>query len=236
MVFDKIRFFSGLTIVCLLLIFFIFKLNYALIFLIIIFINYDLIISKIYSFKLLLFYNFLLILFIILYHNLNISSIYIGFLFFIFLILSIFLIRNKFILIILIYLFIMILFNLNYLDINLIYFLILISFCNDTIAYIAGRYLRGPLIVPSISPNKTWSGTIFSFFFSLILIYLFDFSFLESAIISISLFFGDLYFSFIKRSFKIKDFSNLIPGHGGLLDRLDSVFISSALVFLFKSL
>ena len=112
----------------------------------------------------------------------------------------------------------------------------MISFYNDTIAYIAGRYFRGPLIAPSISPNKTWSGTIFSFFFSLILIYLFDFSFLESAIISISLFFGDLYFSFIKRSFKIKDFSNLIPGHGGLLDRFDSVFISSALVFLFKSL
>ena len=51
-------------------------------------------------------------------------------------------------------------------DKNLIYLIIAISFFNDTIAYIVGSNIKGPLISPKISPNKTWSGTLISFFIS----------------------------------------------------------------------
>ena len=105
------------------------------------------------------------------------------------------------------------------------YLIIFISFFNDTCAYLFGKRIGGPLIIPSISPNKTWSGTLISLFLSTILLYQFNFSFIICLIMSLSLFLGDLYFSFIKRTLKVKDFSNLLPGHGGILDRMDSIFL-----------
>ena len=236
MVFDKTRIISGLFLATLLLTSYYFKLNYILISTIIVFIIYDLIISKIYSFRSFFLYNFITIFLIYLFYYFRILEVYLVFVFFIFLVLNIFLIKNKFLFIVLLNIFIVIIINLNFIDNRFIYFLFLISFYNDTIAYIAGRYFRGPLIVPFISPNKTWSGTIFSFFSSFILIYLFNYNIIECILISISLFLGDLYFSFIKRHNNIKDFSNIIPGHGGILDRLDSIFISSVLVYFFNSI
>ena len=105
------------------------------------------------------------------------------------------------------------------------YLIIFISFFNDTCAYLFGKRIGGPLIIPSISPNKTWSGTLISLFLSTILLYQFNFSLIICLIMSLSLFLGDLYFSFIKRILKLKDFSNLLPGHGGILDRMDSIFL-----------
>ena len=62
------------------------------------------------------------------------------------------------------YTFCIILFYIVNIDRNIFYLLILISFFNDTVAYIFGTYLRGPLILPKISPKKTWSGTSISLF------------------------------------------------------------------------
>jgi phosphatidate cytidylyltransferase len=113
-------------------------------------------------------------------------------------------------------------FNLSITDRNIIYLIILISFINDTIAYIVGSYVKGPLISPKISPKKTWSGTFTSFLVSMSLFLYLDFNLIIAAIMAISLFYGDIYFSFIKRKLVIKDFSRLLSSHGGMLDRLDS--------------
>jgi len=115
-------------------------------------------------------------------------------------------------------------------DRNLIYLIIAISFVNDTIAYIAGSNIKGPLISPKISPNKTWSGTSISFFVSTFTLVLLEYSLIVSSIMAISLFYGDIYFSYIKRKLNIKDFSTLLSTHGGVLDRLDSI---SFLVIIF---
>ena len=110
-----------------------------------------------------------------------------------------------------------------YFDRNLLYFVIFVAFFNDTVAYIFGNLLKGPLIIPQISPKKTWSGTIVSFILTFILIYQYDYSFFVAILLSISLFVGDIYYSFIKRQNRLKDFSNLLQSHGGILDRLDSM-------------
>ena len=114
---------------------------------------------------------------------------------------------------------------------NIFYIIIYISFLNDTSAYIFGKFFKGPKISKKISPNKTWSGTLSSMIISsLFLIYL-DFNLINSIIISILFFYGDLYFSYIKRIFYIKDFSSILSSHGGILDRLDSITFSSMYIF-----
>ena len=115
-------------------------------------------------------------------------------------------------------------------DKNLIYLIISISFINDTIAYIVGSNMKGPLISPKISPNKTWTGTSISFFVTTFMLVMLDYSLIVSSIMAISLFYGDIYFSYIKRKLDIKDFSTLLSTHGGVLDRLDSI---SFLVIIF---
>ena len=108
--------------------------------------------------------------------------------------------------------------------------IIAISFFNDTIAYIAGSNIKGPLISPKISPKKTWSGTSISFCVSTFTLVMLDYNLIISSIMAISLFYGDIYFSYIKRKLDIKDFSTLLSTHGGVLDRLDSI---SFLVIIF---
>ena len=102
--------------------------------------------------------------------------------------------------------------------------IIFISFFNDTVAYISGKFFAGKLIIPKISPNKTWSGTSISFIFTTSVLLFLNFSILLSMILAISLFLGDIFFSYFKRFLKIKDFSSSLGGHGGILDRLDSMF------------
>ena len=109
-------------------------------------------------------------------------------------------------------------------DREYLYFVIFVAFFNDTIAYIFGKSLKGPLIIPSVSPNKTWSGTLLSFSLTFLLLFQYDISLFIAILLSLSLFFGDIFFSFVKRKNNLKDFSNLLKGHGGMLDRLDSMF------------
>ena len=103
---------------------------------------------------------------------------------------------------------------------------------SDIGGFILGKILRGPKLT-KISPNKTFSGAIGSFIFTCTsfssLIYyetkVFNFKIVIIGLI-ISLFcqVGDLFFSYLKRKADIKDTGNLLPGHGGLLDRLDGIF------------
>ena len=123
-----------------------------------------------------------------------------------------------------VYIFCILLFNIASIDRNIFYIIIFISFFNDTTAYIFGKTIGGPLIIPKISPKKTWSGTSISFVLSTLLLYFLNFNLLFSALISIFLFLGDIFFSYIKRILNLEDFSLILKSHGGILDRLDSMF------------
>ena len=116
----------------------------------------------------------------------------------------------------------------------IIIYSILISIMTDIGGLIVGRYFKG-IKLTKISPNKTLSGAVGSFVFSLFLIPFFIKYFLAydfftmlivTLIISLSSQIGDLYISFLKRKAKVKDTSDLLPGHGGILDRIDGMILS----------
>ena len=115
-------------------------------------------------------------------------------------------------------------------DRELLYLIIIISFLNDTLAYIFGNLIKGPLIIPSVSPKKTISGTSISLLATFAVIYILGYPIYLSVILSISLFIGDIFFSFVKRTNNLKDFSNILKGHGGVLDRLDSMFFFTLII------
>lgn len=129
-----------------------------------------------------------------------------------------------------------------------ILYLFLITIFTDTYAYLTGKLIGKHKCIPSISPNKTWEGCIGgtlmgSYVASMYLLTIthLDVSFvyilLMTLFLSIIGQFGDLLFSAIKREFQIKDFSNFMPGHGGILDRLDSIFfVLFAFTFFMNSL
>ena len=111
-------------------------------------------------------------------------------------------------------------------------FIISICILTDIGGYIFGKIFKGKKLT-KISPKKTYSGMIGSFSLSIIItLFLFQnfFSTIEiiaySFIISAISQFGDLLISFIKRKAKIKDTGNILPGHGGVLDRLDGIFFA----------
>lgn len=219
------RLFIGLLISAIVLFSFLLKLDSILVILILSLITYDLLNIKIINFIyvcLISFLTFCLIIFI------PYESFYNSFILQIFLVIMTFLNTKfkKYYFLISLYVFCIVLFYLSNFDRNILYIIIFISFLNDTTAYISGKKIGGPLIIPSISPKKTWSGTSISFLISLaVLIYL-NINFFIAIFISISLFLGDIYFSYIKRFLNLKDFSSLLGDHGGILDRLDSMFFS----------
>ena len=111
---------------------------------------------------------------------------------------------------------------------------ILISIMSDTGGLIIGRIFKGKKLT-KISPKKTISGSIGSFIFSLSLIPLFiqDFSDINfiliiiiTLMISLATQIGDLFISYLKRKAKVKDTSDLLPGHGGFLDRIDGIIFA----------
>ena len=121
----------------------------------------------------------------------------------------------------------------NILYLKIIFFSLLLScITSDIGGYVFGKSFKGPKLT-KISPNKTVSGSIGSLILSCltfsISIYFFTNSFnyitlLIGIITSIGCQMGDLFFSFLKRKAKIKDTGNFLPGHGGVLDRLDGIF------------
>ena len=113
----------------------------------------------------------------------------------------------------------------------------------DTTAYFVGRSVGRRKITPKISPNKTWEGTIGGFFGSVATALLIGQNFLSleialSLIAGIAIgflaFFGDLLVSWYKRKLGVKDMGKLIPGHGGLLDRIDSHMLVFYGLFFFQ--
>jgi phosphatidate cytidylyltransferase len=112
----------------------------------------------------------------------------------------------------------------------------------DIAAYFTGRALGGPKLWPEISPNKTWSGAIGGTIGGLVAgaatlvvagLSLRPIHALVMLAVVIAAQLGDLMESAIKRRFGVKDSSQLIPGHGGLMDRCDSLVAAAALALLF---
>lgn len=113
---------------------------------------------------------------------------------------------------------------------------------NDSLAYVTGLLAGRHKLFPRISPQKTWEGFLGGFLFSLAtgcgFFILFKGMALEAwlgyaATVAIFATFGDLVESMLKRNFEVKDSGNILPGHGGMLDRFDGVLLASPTVFLF---
>ena len=138
-----------------------------------------------------------------------------------------------------------------YLNVNskyiLIFFIIVCAF-SDVGGYVVGKTFGGKRLT-KISPNKTWSGMFGSFLFSIIpatIFYIIFFAindhfplihFLKNVFLSLYLSLvcqmGDLFISYFKRLAKVKDTGNILPGHGGLLDRIDGLLFAIPSIIVF---
>ena len=129
----------------------------------------------------------------------------------------------------------------NFFHLKIIIFSLLLScVASDIGGFVFGKTFKGRKIT-KISPNKTYAGSIGSVIFSMVVfsgsIFFFtnNFSYIIliiAIITSIACQFGDLFFSFLKRKAKIKDTGNFLPGHGGILDRLDGIFLGMPIGFI----
>jgi phosphatidate cytidylyltransferase len=118
---------------------------------------------------------------------------------------------------------------------------LLVVWVTDIGGYFAGRGIGGPKLWPRVSPNKTWAGAVGGFAASLAVAWGFS-AFglgktsallLLGSVLSIASQLGDLFESAVKRRFGVKDSSHIIPGHGGLLDRLDGFVAAVVLAAVF---
>jgi phosphatidate cytidylyltransferase len=118
---------------------------------------------------------------------------------------------------------------------------LLVVWVTDIGGYFAGRGIGGPKLWPRVSPKKTWAGAIGGFVASLAVasgFAVFDLGktgplLLLGAMLSVVSQFGDLFESAVKRRFGVKDSSHIIPGHGGLLDRLDGFVAAVVMAAIF---
>ena len=120
---------------------------------------------------------------------------------------------------------------------EVILYLFALTWTFDTFAYIFGVKFGKHKILPSISPKKSWEGFIGGLIFTTILaIFIFGENInkilMYSVLIPISATLGDFIESYYKRKAMVKDSGNLIPGHGGMLDRMDSLLISISVISL----
>ncbi|BAP54317.1 phosphatidate cytidylyltransferase [Thioploca ingrica] len=123
---------------------------------------------------------------------------------------------------------------------GLMLYLVMLTQLNDVAQYLWGKLIGRDKIIPKVSPNKTWGGFLGGMLTILILAILLGpiltpmntwQSALAGLIISIGGFFGDINISAIKRDLGIKDSGTLLPGHGGILDRVDSLTYTAPLFF-----
>ena len=124
----------------------------------------------------------------------------------------------------------------------IVLFLMALVTATDIGAFFTGRIVGGPKLAPAISPNKTWAGLIGGMGFSCIIAILFA-PYLPVPIPSVALTLigmviaivaqaGDLFESWLKRRAGVKDSGNLLPGHGGILDRIDGFMFTAPLLAL----
>jgi phosphatidate cytidylyltransferase len=118
---------------------------------------------------------------------------------------------------------------------NIVMGLLLLIWANDSGAYIVGSRLGKHLLLPRISPKKTWEGTLGGLLFTLVTAFILHLYFLElrlvdwlvlAGIIAVFGSIGDLVESMLKRSLSVKDSGKILPGHGGMLDRFDGLIFS----------
>jgi phosphatidate cytidylyltransferase len=118
---------------------------------------------------------------------------------------------------------------------------LLVVWATDIGGYFAGRAIGGPKLWPRVSPKKTWAGAIGGFVASLLIAIGFSASDLGktlplvilAAMLSVAAQLGDLFESAIKRRFGVKDSGHIIPGHGGVMDRLDGFVAAIVLAAIF---
>ena len=130
-------------------------------------------------------------------------------------------------------------------DFRLILGFFFLLWANDTGAYLVGMSIGKHRLFPRISPKKSWEGFFGGILVSmgigaLLSLFFTDFTLhiwvVMALLISISGVFGDLIESMYKRSLNVKDSGNIMPGHGGFLDRFDAVFFASPIVFVYLQL
>ncbi|HRO77013.1 MAG TPA: CDP-archaeol synthase [Crocinitomicaceae bacterium] len=126
---------------------------------------------------------------------------------------------------------------------SILLYLFIIVWTNDTFAYLTGRAFGKHKLFERISPKKTWEGTIGGIVASLLVGFLIYY-FLERSFPKVLFFggvffmavgaiLGDLFESLIKRSLGVKDSGNIIPGHGGILDRFDAAMFAAPLLLVY---
>jgi len=124
---------------------------------------------------------------------------------------------------------------------RLLLFALVLTWAGDTLAYFVGRAIGKHPLAPHISPKKTWEGTIASMFGSLLVAYAFSYwiriplhhLLLMAAIGNIAGQMGDLLESAYKRSAGVKDSGGLLPGHGGVLDRIDALILCIPVIWYY---
>lgn len=129
----------------------------------------------------------------------------------------------------------------NFTSSRLTFFLIATIWAYDTAAYLVGTFLGRHKLWPQVSPKKTWEGVGGGFggaaFSAYIFGQIFQMPFIHTLIlavlISLTAQIGDLMESFLKRKANVKNSSNLIPGHGGVLDRIDSFILTAPIVYYY---
>jgi len=123
---------------------------------------------------------------------------------------------------------------------GLILYLAILNQGNDVAQYVWGKMLGRHKIVPKVSPGKTWEGflggvattmTASALIYTFLTPFDLTFALFSGALIGITGFMGDVIISALKRDMKIKDSGALIPGHGGILDRIDSLSLTAPIFF-----
>ncbi len=125
---------------------------------------------------------------------------------------------------------------------HVILFILIMIWANDSFAFFGGSLLGKHKLAPTISPNKTVEGFLTTLFLTPVFAIIFQLIFkypgnilkaaLLGVVVSFFAMYGDLIESALKRSLGIKDFGNLLPGHGGFLDRIDSVLAVAPVFFI----
>jgi phosphatidate cytidylyltransferase len=123
---------------------------------------------------------------------------------------------------------------------DIILWFLLIVWSTDIFSYIGGNIFGGKKLIPSLSPNKTWSGflcgILVACIVSIICFYIKNYNIFVGLtygfLIALFTQFGDLFESWIKRKHGVKDSGILVPGHGGFLDRTDGLLFSSIILYI----